>query len=277
MVHVPDIEGELLVGGNKPALHPAGRVLDDIAAAHHSAPQGKHRLVGGLGVDRICGVGARCAVGQAIAAGELAAYLPHVVAIADPNPLRLEAAQRLLGVEVPAYTDVGRLLAERRPEVVLHSGSDFKTPTPEFGIGTDRLGKIAFDAFTDHARRTGTLPAKTLVTTYLKTERAGDFFPLTRDVDLRKDVQLNTRVLTAHFDSPSNLWTITTDTGETVRAPYVVMATGNLSTPRVPDFPGLGDFQGASAGAFSSMPRQIAAALSRLPSCSAAMRLTPPT
>lgn len=38
------------------------------------------------------------------------------------------------------------------------------------------------------ACRTGTLPAKTLVTTYLKTERTGDFFPLTRDVDLRKDV-----------------------------------------------------------------------------------------
>ncbi|RED31950.1 hypothetical protein BJ123_11340 [Rhodopseudomonas thermotolerans] len=38
------------------------------------------------------------------------------------------------------------------------------------------------------ACRIGTLPAKTLVTTYLKTERTGDFFPLTRDVDLRKDV-----------------------------------------------------------------------------------------
>ena len=62
--------------------------------------------------------------------------------------------------------------------------------------------------------------------------------------DLRKDVTLNTRVLTAHFDSADNLWTITTDKGDSVSAPYIVMATGNLSTPRVPDFPGLSSFQG---------------------------------
>lgn len=62
--------------------------------------------------------------------------------------------------------------------------------------------------------------------------------------DLRKDVQLNTRVLTAHFDSTTNLWTITTDQHDTVSAPYIVMCTGNLSTPRVPDFPGLDSFTG---------------------------------
>jgi predicted dehydrogenase len=52
------------------------------------------------------------------------ADVAELVAIADPNPLRLEAAQRLLGVEVPAYTDVGRLLAERRPEVVAIASRD---------------------------------------------------------------------------------------------------------------------------------------------------------
>jgi cyclohexanone monooxygenase len=62
--------------------------------------------------------------------------------------------------------------------------------------------------------------------------------------DLRKDVQLDTRVLTAHYDSARNLWTITTDQGDTVSAPFIVMATGNLSTPRVPDLDGLGSFQG---------------------------------
>lgn len=62
--------------------------------------------------------------------------------------------------------------------------------------------------------------------------------------DLRKDVQLNTRVLSAHFDSTANLWTITTDHHDTVSAPYIVMCTGNLSTPRVPDFPGLDSFKG---------------------------------
>lgn len=62
--------------------------------------------------------------------------------------------------------------------------------------------------------------------------------------DLRKDVQLNTRVLTACFDSNANLWTITTEQHDTVSAPYLVMCTGNLSTPRVPDFPGLETFKG---------------------------------
>ncbi len=62
--------------------------------------------------------------------------------------------------------------------------------------------------------------------------------------DLRKDVTLNTRVLTAQFSSADNLWTITTDKGDSVSAPYIVMATGNLSTPRVPEFPGLSSFQG---------------------------------
>ncbi|MEK7216732.1 MAG: NAD(P)/FAD-dependent oxidoreductase, partial [Chloroflexota bacterium] len=65
-------------------------------------------------------------------------------------------------------------------------------------------------------------------------------------LDLRRDVTLDTRVLTANFDSAANLWTITTDQGDTVSAPYIVMATGNLSTPRVPDFPGLSSFQGES-------------------------------
>ena len=62
--------------------------------------------------------------------------------------------------------------------------------------------------------------------------------------DLRRDVQLNTRIKTAVFDGKVNEWTLTTDTGEVVRARYCVMAAGNLSTPRVPDFKGLQDFKG---------------------------------
>jgi len=54
--------------------------------------------------------------------------------------------------------------------------------------------------------------------------------------DLRRDVQLNTRIKSAAFDSAANEWTLTTDAAEEVRARYCVMAAGNLSTPRVPDF-----------------------------------------
>lgn len=62
--------------------------------------------------------------------------------------------------------------------------------------------------------------------------------------DLRRDVQLNTRIKSAVFDTRANEWTVKTDTGEEIRARYCVMAAGNLSTPRVPDFKGLQDFKG---------------------------------
>jgi cyclohexanone monooxygenase len=62
--------------------------------------------------------------------------------------------------------------------------------------------------------------------------------------DLRRDVQLDTRIVSARFDSDGNQWTLRTEHGEEVRARYVVMAAGNLSTPRVPDFPGLQSFKG---------------------------------
>jgi len=62
--------------------------------------------------------------------------------------------------------------------------------------------------------------------------------------DLRRDVQLNTRITSARFDPTAGEWTVTTDAGEEIKARYCVMAAGNLSTPRVPDFKGIGDFKG---------------------------------
>ena len=62
--------------------------------------------------------------------------------------------------------------------------------------------------------------------------------------DLFRDIQLNTRIVSAVFDREKNLWTITTDKGEVAAAQYCIMATGNLSTPRVPDFKGLNHFKG---------------------------------
>ena len=67
------VEGEFLVGADQPALHPAGRVQDEIAAAHDRAPQREHALIGGLRVDRVGGVGVGGAVGQLVAPRQLAA------------------------------------------------------------------------------------------------------------------------------------------------------------------------------------------------------------
>src|SRR6201992_3098400 len=62
--------------------------------------------------------------------------------------------------------------------------------------------------------------------------------------DLRRDVQLNTRIKSALFDGKANEGALRTEAGEEIRARYVVMAAGNLSTPRVPDFKGIHDFKG---------------------------------
>ncbi|TAL37640.1 MAG: NAD(P)/FAD-dependent oxidoreductase [Phenylobacterium sp.] len=63
---------------------------------------------------------------------------------------------------------------------------------------------------------------------------------------LRDGIQFETRVTAAHFDEASNRWTVTTDRGETITARYCVMATGVLSVPNEPAFPGKDSFQGPS-------------------------------
>jgi cyclohexanone monooxygenase len=62
--------------------------------------------------------------------------------------------------------------------------------------------------------------------------------------DLRRDIEFNTRVKKAAFDSKTSTWTVTTDRGQSATARFCIMATGNLSTPRKPDYPGLDSFKG---------------------------------
>ena len=62
--------------------------------------------------------------------------------------------------------------------------------------------------------------------------------------DLRRDIEFNTRVTEAVFDRKTSTWTVTTDKGRTATARFCIMATGNLSTPRKPNYPGLESFEG---------------------------------
>jgi len=62
--------------------------------------------------------------------------------------------------------------------------------------------------------------------------------------DLRKDIEFNTRIESAEFDNDSALWTIQSKDGNTFIAKYLVLAVGNLSLPRVPNFKGLDQFKG---------------------------------
>src|SRR6266705_2436688 len=62
--------------------------------------------------------------------------------------------------------------------------------------------------------------------------------------DLRRDIQLATRVTAAVFDEATNRWAVRTDRGERVSAQFCIMATGCLSTTQVPPFQGLETFAG---------------------------------
>ncbi len=64
--------------------------------------------------------------------------------------------------------------------------------------------------------------------------------------DLRRDIQLASRVTAAHFDEATRLWNITLDDGRQYRARFVVMTVGALSAPTLPRIKGIETFQGQS-------------------------------
>ncbi|MFM1987667.1 MAG: hypothetical protein RJA99_624 [Pseudomonadota bacterium] len=62
--------------------------------------------------------------------------------------------------------------------------------------------------------------------------------------DLRRDIRLGTRVVDAEYDGATNRWTVATAGDGRFVARWCVMATGCLSSARIPDLPGLGGFAG---------------------------------
>ena len=85
---------------------------------------------------------------------------------------------------------------------------------------------------------TETMPAQPEVEAYLN-------FVADR-LDLRRDIQFGTKVVAMTFDEQAADWTVRTEAGESLRAPFVVAATGILSAPLEPDFPGMASFAGTS-------------------------------
>jgi cation diffusion facilitator CzcD-associated flavoprotein CzcO len=61
--------------------------------------------------------------------------------------------------------------------------------------------------------------------------------------DLRRDIQLETRVHAAHWNEAESRWSIQTGRGD-VTARFLIMATGCLSSANLPDFPGRDSFAG---------------------------------
>ena len=63
-------------------------------------------------------------------------------------------------------------------------------------------------------------------------------------LDLRRDIQFDSRVEAMVYNDEDALWTVTTDGEEHYVARSCIMATGCLSIPKEPDIPGLEAFQG---------------------------------
>lgn len=64
--------------------------------------------------------------------------------------------------------------------------------------------------------------------------------------DLRPLIRFNTRVMAATFAPAAHCWDIVTEAGDTIRARFMIMATGLLSATQYPDIPGIDSFQGLS-------------------------------
>jgi cyclohexanone monooxygenase len=62
--------------------------------------------------------------------------------------------------------------------------------------------------------------------------------------DLRRDIALETRVASAHYDEGRLRWRVVTERGEAYDARFCIMATGCLSTPNTPTIEGADDFSG---------------------------------
>lgn len=62
--------------------------------------------------------------------------------------------------------------------------------------------------------------------------------------DLRRDIVFRTRITAAHYDEAARTWTVRTEHEDAVTARFVVMATGCLSSSKLPEIPGLDSFKG---------------------------------
>jgi cyclohexanone monooxygenase len=62
--------------------------------------------------------------------------------------------------------------------------------------------------------------------------------------DLWPDMRFETRVESAHFDEAAGHWAVTTNGGDRLDARYLIMATGCLSSSKLPEVSGIDTFEG---------------------------------
>ena len=63
-------------------------------------------------------------------------------------------------------------------------------------------------------------------------------------LDLRRDIEFDSRIASAVYDAAANLWEVATTGGRRARARFLITAIGPLSAPTMPAIPGVEDFRG---------------------------------
>jgi cation diffusion facilitator CzcD-associated flavoprotein CzcO len=84
---------------------------------------------------------------------------------------------------------------------------------------------------------------------FIKREggRYGKFVNYVADkFDLRRDIQIKSRVKSAVYDEQANRWEVQLESGQRARAQFVIAAVGVLSARYVPPFDGIDRFTGES-------------------------------
>lgn len=64
------------------------------------------------------------------------------------------------------------------------------------------------------------------------------------ELDLKKDIQMRTQIISAHYDGDRQRWTVTTDSDEVIDTQFLVTCCGMLSAPLTDVFPGQDSFKG---------------------------------
>ena len=63
-------------------------------------------------------------------------------------------------------------------------------------------------------------------------------------LDLRKDIQFNTTIKSAHWDNEAERWNLVTGDNQQINCQFVVSCAGMLSAPLAEPFPGINEFKG---------------------------------
>lgn len=67
---------------------------------------------------------------------------------------------------------------------------------------------------------------------------------ITNKFDLRKDMQFDTKVKTAHWQNNDRQWLLSDASGKTYSSRFLITAMGILNDPTLPNIPGVEDFKG---------------------------------